>query len=62
VDPVARRLSTKLAITAALLGGVVFQFIGGLPRVITLGVFSAFLLTTVIVRAYRVLAARTSQR
>ncbi|HEY8114110.1 MAG TPA: hypothetical protein VII16_14845 [Actinomycetes bacterium] len=52
----------KLAITAALLGGVVFQFIGGLPRVITLGVFSAFLLTTVIVRAYRVLAARTSQR
>jgi hypothetical protein len=62
VDPVARRLSTRLAITAALLGGVVFQFIGGLPRVITLGVFSALLLTTVIVRAYRVLAARTSQR
>jgi hypothetical protein len=62
VDPVARRLSTRLAITAALLGGVVFQFIGGLPRVITLGVFSAFLLTTVIVRAYRVLAARTPQR
>ena len=62
VDPVARRLSTRLAITAALLGGVVFQFIGGLPRVITLGVFSAFLLTTVIVCAYRVLAARTSQR
>jgi hypothetical protein len=60
VDPAARRLSTRLAITAALLGGAVFQFIGGLPRVMALGVFSAFLLTTVIVRAYRVLAARMS--
>jgi hypothetical protein len=38
VDPVARRQSTRLAITAALVGGAVFQFIGGLPRVTALGV------------------------
>jgi hypothetical protein len=62
VDLAARRRSTCLAITAALLGGVVFQFVGGLPRVVAMGVFSAFLLTTVIVRAYRALAARTSRR
>ncbi|MGH8833964.1 MAG: hypothetical protein ACRDWG_03040 [Actinomycetes bacterium] len=62
VDRAARRLSTSLAITAALLGGAVFQFVGDLPRVVAMGVFSAFLLTTVIVRAYRALTAPTSRR
>jgi hypothetical protein len=61
VDPAARRLSTRLAITAALLGGAVFQVIGGMPRVVALGVFSAFLLTTVIVRAYRALLMRVER-
>jgi hypothetical protein len=62
VDRAARRLSTSLAITAALLGGAVFQLVGGLPRVVAMEVFSAFLLTTVIVRAYRALTAPTSRR
>lgn len=61
VDRAARRRSTRLAITAALLGGAVFQLVGVLPRVVAMGVVSAFLLTTVIVRAYRALAAASGR-
>lgn len=56
-DPAARRLSTGLATTAALIGVVVFRFVGGLPRVVTLGIVSAFILSAVIVRACRALIA-----
>ena len=61
VDRAASRRSTCLAITAALLGGVVFSFVGGLPRVVALGVFSAFLLTAVIGRGCRALAATSGR-
>jgi hypothetical protein len=37
-----RELSRNLALTVPLLGVVVLQFVGGLPRVVALGVFSAF--------------------
>lgn len=61
VDPATRRLSTMLATFTALIGVVVFSFVGGLPRVVVLGVASGFLLGWVIVRAYRAVGHRPAR-
>jgi hypothetical protein len=60
VDTATRRLSTMLATYTALVGVAVGSLIGGLPRVVVMGVASSFLLGWVIVRAVRVLRERST--
>jgi cation transport ATPase len=63
VDSAARRLGTMLATSVAFfIGVVVFSFVGGMPRVVALGIVSAFILAGVVVRAYRALGARRVRR
>jgi hypothetical protein len=62
VDSAARQLSTTLATTVALIGVVVFSLVGGLPRVVAMGIISAFILAAVVVRAYRARGARAGRR
>ena len=58
VDTATRRRSTMLATYTALVGVAVFGLVGGLPRVVAMGVASSFLLGWVIARAVRVLRQR----
>jgi hypothetical protein len=58
IDTATRRRSTMLATFTALVGVAVGGLIGGLPRVVVMGVASSFLLGWVIVRAVRVLRQR----
>jgi len=62
VDRATRRKSTTQAMLAALAGVTVFRFVGGLPRLAVLGFASGFILGSVVVRAYRALSNRPSQR
>jgi hypothetical protein len=61
VDAATRRLGTMLATFTALIGVVVFSFVGGLPRVVVMGVASGFLLAWVVVRAYRAAGHRPAR-
>jgi hypothetical protein len=61
VDAATRRSGTMLATFTALIGVVAFSFIGGLPKVVAMGVASGFLLAWVVVRAYRAAGHRPAR-
>jgi hypothetical protein len=58
VDAARRQLSTMLA----LIGVVAASLVGGLPRVVVMGIVSGFLLAWVIARAYRALGQGLTRR
>jgi hypothetical protein len=62
LDAATRRLSTMLATYTALIGVVAASFVGGLPRVLVMGVVSGFLLSWVIARAFRALGQGLTRR